>query len=91
MRKLTAIFLLCSFIVGCGQGDGKTSIRSAEFTSIASCVAGIKRDSGLNLQISRDTPDVVSGTLTNGKTFRCEKNESGSKGIYYEGWYEVAQ
>ena len=85
---MTGVFLM-SMLFACGDGS-KEMIRQAEFTSMYSCLAGLRNDSGLKLEVIRDTRELVSGTLSNGKAFGCEKKESGTKGNYYVGWYYVA-
>ena len=70
---------------GCFGG----SVIGAEFGTLSECLSSIERNSGHSLRIVRDTPDIVSGNLSNGKTFACEIKRSGTKGTYYEGWYIV--
>jgi len=60
----------------------------AEFNSMPSCLASIQRSSGQKFdKLMKDTPDIVTGYLINGKQFICEKKQTGSKGIYYSGTY----
>lgn len=47
-------------------------------------------DAGRDIDIiTVDKPSKVSGVLTNGETFACERKTTGSKGTYYLGWYVV--
>lgn len=63
------------------------SMMSADFGSMNSCLKGIQKSSGQSLRIVTDTPTKVSGLLSNGNGFACEKKNSGSRGTYYTGWY----
>ncbi|MBV5329975.1 MAG: hypothetical protein JZU65_20510 [Chlorobium sp.] len=61
----------------------------AEFQTMDDCLAKIKKSSGQALEIVTDKPNNVSGFLANRKGFGCKKKESGTKGTYFEGWYEL--
>lgn len=63
------------------------SVMTAEFYSLSKCLEGLKKSSGQQLEIITDEPDKVSGLLSNGEGFACEKKTTGTKGTYYEGWY----
>lgn len=86
--------LFCTFAVlvvvlsGCSDGTS-SSVMSAEFRTMASCLEGIKRNTGSTLNVITDNPDKVSGTLSDGRTFACERKSTGTKGTYYEGWFVV--
>lgn len=63
--------------------------KGAEFSSMRVCLEAIKRATQSDLDIVRDTPKIVSGFLSSTrKNFMCTREESGSKGVYYEGAYE---
>ncbi len=62
---------------------------NAEFRTLQKWLDGIKKSSGQELRIITDTPSEVSGFLANRKAFACERTESGTKGVYYKGWYMV--
>lgn len=64
-------------------------VMSAQFRTMATCLSGIEKNSGQKLKVVTDKPHEVSGFLSNGKGFACQKKESGTKGIYFEGWYMV--
>jgi len=64
-------------------------VMSAQFRTMAACLSGIKTSSGQKLKVVMDKPQEVSGFLSNGKGFACQKKESGTKGTYFEGWYIV--
>ena len=66
------------------------SVMNAEFRTMKKCLAKIPKASKQNIaKIIRDTPKIVTGNLANGKTFACEKKVSGTKGVYYNGWFMV--
>ena len=75
-------------VSACGEGNN-TSVMNAEFRSLSGCLAGLEKSSGYSLKINIDKPDKVVGSLANGKTFACEREVSGTKGVYYKGWYVV--
>jgi hypothetical protein len=80
------LFVLILIITFLPESDDK--MVGAEFSTMSSCLASIKKNSGQNFdKLMKDTPDRVNGFLTNGKQFDCEKKESGSKGTYYLGTY----
>lgn len=66
--------------------------KGAEFYSMTGCLESIKRVAkSPTLKIVTDNPSNVSGFLRNGKHFACEKRVSGTKGIYYYGYFVVDQ
>lgn len=88
--KFIKIAVILSSITVAGCGDGSNSqVMSAEFNTMQSCIAGIEKNSGMSLDIITDKPDEVSGFLSNKEGFGCQRKESGTKGIYYEGWYMI--
>jgi hypothetical protein len=60
-----------------------------EFSSMKSCVDTIQSKAG-PLKILKDTPEEVLGRTAAGKTFACQRKESGTRGTYYSGWYTVS-
>jgi hypothetical protein len=82
---LCTIFIALSTI-GCGE---QAEVRGAEFPTLSRCLEGIKKNTGSSLEIYTDTPEKVSGVLSNGQTFSCEMKSTGTKGVYFEGWYMV--
>lgn len=62
---------------------------NAEFPTMSACLEGIKKNSKQSLQVVTDKPTEVSGFLSNGQGFACQKKESGTKGTYYHGWFMV--
>jgi len=86
INRYIFIALVSSVIVGCGS---PRETMSAESRTLSDCLSSIKKSSGLTLQIVTDEPDMVSGILSNGEGFGCEKKSSGTKGTYYRTWYMV--
>lgn len=70
------------------QGSAADAM-NAESPTMSACLEGIKKNSKQSLQIVTDKPIEVSGFLSNGQGFACQKKESGTKGSYYHGWYMV--
>ncbi|HGY1116626.1 TPA: hypothetical protein ACNUX9_003493 [Providencia rettgeri] len=66
-----------------------SDVMSADFKSMNDCLLGIQAASGKSLEIVTDKPNSVSGFLSNGKGFGCDRKESGTKGVYYNGWFFV--
>lgn len=91
MLNKTLVLAGITGLVLAGCGGDPNEVRSAEFRSLNACLEGIKKDSGQSLDIVTDKPENVSGNLSNGETFSCSKKESGTKGIYYEGWYTLKE
>lgn len=70
-------------------GEGNASeVMNAEFRTMNECLEGIRNRSKQSLKVT-DTPTEVSGFLSNGQGFACQKKETGTKGTYYHGWYTV--
>ena len=88
MNKLLIIASITILLPGCGDGSN-TSMRGAEFSSLQNCLSGLKREMGSNLKIITDEQDEVSGIQTDGTFWACNKKTSGTKGIYWEGYYSV--
>jgi len=92
LSTLAIAFTLLSpmFILGCDNVSGTSdTMMSADFKNLSECLKSIQSDSGQSLDIITDEPDEVSGFLSNGEGFACNKEESGTKGIYFNGWYTV--
>ena len=79
--------LVASFLIT--TNTYASEVMSAQFRTMAACLSGIKTSSGQQLKFVTDKPHEVSGLLSNGKGFACQKKESGTKGTYFEGWYMV--
>jgi len=84
---LSCFALLTLSLAGCG-GDSPSAM-NAEFRTLSGCIEGIKKNSGQSLKIITDTPSEVSGFLSNGQGFGCQKKTTGTKGTYYAGWFMV--
>lgn len=90
MKKIASIILAISAISLSGCGDGKSKkAKNAEFRTLNQCLEGVKGSARSSLDIVTNRPDEVSGFLSNGEGFACQKKVSGTKGIYYHGWYGV--
>lgn len=61
------------------------------FSSLNSCMNSMDSVSTGPLNIVTDKPGKVSGFLSNGELFNCEKIVSGTKGTYFEGYYFVEE
>jgi hypothetical protein len=90
--RVPALLVCATFIVGCEKTatESKTEIREAEFTSMSSCLAGLKKQTRLTpFKVFTDTPSKVTGHMSNSMTFACEVKNTGTKGRYVRGWYVV--
>ncbi|MCG8485886.1 MAG: hypothetical protein MI756_00285 [Chromatiales bacterium] len=65
------------------------SVMNAEFRTLKACLSAIEKNGGGPLKIITDKPEEVSGFLSNGEGFACERKVTGSKGTYYHGWFMV--
>ncbi|CAI0755177.1 Uncharacterised protein [Serratia proteamaculans] len=83
IKTVAIMSIFLSF--GCRADD----VMKAEFRTLAECLKAIEKNTNSSLTIIRDKPEIVTGNLDNGKTFACERKESGTKGTYYEGWFMV--
>lgn len=81
------VFCLSGMLIG--SSAWAASVRQAEFRTVNECLAAIEQNTGMSLSIIRNTKEIVTGNLANGQTFACERTESGTKGIYYKGWFMV--
>jgi hypothetical protein len=80
-----SVILIASFFIT--TSSDADEVMSAQFRAMAACLSGIKTSSGQQLKVVTDKPHEVSGFLSNGKGFGCQKKESGTQGTYFEGWY----
>ena len=86
MSKLICFLLV--FLLGCSGSGKETKLVGAEFRSLASCLQGISTNSKSSIgQTPTNKPTHVSGYLVNGNQFGCKMISSGTKGVYFEGWY----
>lgn len=85
--KLSVLTVTSAFFIATNSYAG--DVMRAEFRTLDDCLAKIKKSSGQELQIVTDKPNEVSGFLANRKGFACQKKETGTKGTYFEGWYEL--
>lgn len=70
------------------QPSHASNVMKGEFRSMRVCLSSIENHSGKKIdKIVTDRPDQVSGFLSNRKHFSCTRKSTGSKGTYYEGYY----
>ena len=98
-RPLQIVVAIVSALVflnlaqGCfDENEDSGKVASADFTTMAECVRYTKRAAERASRSSFesyivDTPSQVSGKLANGKTFTCGLRNTGTRGVYYNGWY----
>lgn len=85
MKKLVLIVMPCLVSM---PAISENTVQQAEFSSIQSCLASIKRVSGHELDIVIDKPEKVTGYLKGTKRhFACIVEDTGSKGRYVDGWF----
>lgn len=85
--KRIIIMAAASILAACGPG---TETYGRNFSSLGGCVMSIEASAterGLSMKVYQDTQEKVSGPLSNGLAWACEKRESGTQGTYYHGWY----
>lgn len=81
--------ILCVSVIFLTSTNYSYAMKSADFSTMSSCLAGVKSASGKQLEILRDNPDKVQGYLAGTtKSWACVKEESGTKGTYYNGWFD---
>lgn len=67
-----------------------SDIMQGEFKTLETCLASIQESSGSDIdKVMTDTPEKVSGFLENGEHFACTRKVTGTKGVYYEGFYTL--
>ncbi len=65
------------------------SVRRAEFRSLDECLSSIQQHSGSRIRETvTDRPRNVSGYLQSGAHFGCRQRQTGTKGTFWEGWYD---
>ena len=90
---LTACLAMLTTACGGGDSDSSSSesnteyMMRGEFPSMARCLEAIQQKAGQALKPVTDRPDQVSGNLSDGRFFICERKDSGTKGTYYEGTF----
>ena len=101
MKWLFFVLLVIAYVVfvvphkeeKSGNRDNETTkteraFMVAEFSSMQGCLASIPASANSSIgRIYTDKPEKVSGLLSNGEQFSCTRKSTGTKGIYYEGWY----
>jgi hypothetical protein len=87
VKKIVVVSVISILVIGCG-GE-RSENQNLEFNSSNSCLKGLKKHSNMTLRIITDTPGLVSGKLANGEPFVCQRATSGTKGVYFKGWYSI--
>lgn len=87
--SIKSALILISPLLVISFNSHASEVMSAQFRTMAACLSGIEKSSGQKLKVVTDKPHEVSGFLSNGKGFACQKKETGTKGTYFEGWYMV--
>lgn len=62
-----------AFVITTASQAYAVEAMNAEFRTMSQCLEGIKKSSGLSLKIITDKPTEVSGFLSDGQGFACEK------------------
>ncbi len=85
-----AIFIVVAIVlVACDTG---VKYRGGEFRDMRTCLRTIESDSGYKIgEVITDKPNFVSGYLENDMHFTCKKKESGTRGVFFEGVYQVSE
>jgi len=104
MFKFFIAGALSILLIGCGNSnsDGspkprkpKTEIQTmnAKFSSMSKCLKSIEKSSKTSLNIVTDKPEEVSGLLGDSHKlgFACEIKETGTEGIFVNGWYMIEE
>jgi hypothetical protein len=89
---IAVVVLIANFVYRLSSPSSpsrKTEIQEAEFRTLSACMASLNTKLGSQLSIIIDEPDNVSGKQSNGVNWACSQKHTGTKGIYWEGWYEV--
>lgn len=83
------LFLISvTFLCACSSEPAPT-ILGAKFKTIPECLDSISRKNGVKLRVITDKPNEVSGFLGDSYLgFYCGLKETGTEGIYIDGWYE---
>lgn len=87
MKRILALIILSLITAGCGDG-ASSKTKAAEFVSLQKCLDSTAKAAKSSIaNIVTDTPSVVTGFLANGKQFGCELKSTGTKGVFYRGWF----
>jgi hypothetical protein len=73
---------------GSSSSSTTTETVGREFSSIKSCLSSIETNAG-PLKIVKDTHEEILGRTAAGHLFACTREDTGSRGTYYSGWYVV--
>lgn len=104
MYKIVVISTLSMFLIACGNSNSNTTpkprqpetelrVMKSQFSSMNKCMKSIKKSSHSSLNIVTNKPEEISGFLgkSNELGFSCAIKETGTDGIFVEGWYMVRE
>ncbi|EIJ36978.1 zinc ribbon domain-containing protein [Thiothrix nivea] len=71
------------------SSTNSSGFRGAEFSTLEQCMTGLQKELGAKLRVIIDEPEEVTGSQADGTFWACEKKSTGTKGIYWEGYYKA--
>ena len=88
---VVAIAALFVFLIAQCEGGGPTMRRVERmYPSLDACLDGVPQLSGQPIyDITRDRPDSVRGRFTGGDAWGCDKEETGTLGVIWQGYAMV--
>jgi len=87
--RLATLALVSALLAGCGDSE-PTQYREADHRTLQQCLGWITVRTNSPLDIRTDKPDRVSGRLRGtDRGFGCDQEHTGTKGIYWLGYYEL--
>lgn len=87
VTKAALVAALVQALSGCG-GEPKEH-RGADFETLKTCMISLEAALKNKLRIVIDDSDSVSGIQPDGAHWACVQKSSGTKGVYWEGYYTV--
>ena len=89
-RWIFTVLLLCSTGPVLAQQGKTVTLPTSEHRTIRQCLDEIRFVTQKPLRLVIDTPQKVTGTFgSRGQVFACSRHETGSKGTYYKGWFQM--
>lgn len=84
--------LITVAVLGCrARAEQSEETFGADFPSMSACLTSIETHSGQALDVITDTPEQVSGRLSNDKFFSCTLRVTGTRGIFFEARYTATK
>lgn len=85
-KQIIITFFGCIALSACGEPD---TVMQGTFSSLQECLSTIRNSNVPPLDIVTDNVDEVSGFIGNsGRGFACSREVSGTKGVYWTGWFQ---